>query len=84
MMVISETPEKLVIGQLNGNMNEKYLTYFEGDMLPNRDGLQFDTKYLMDLLGTAMKETGSNKEPHQVLINPTTNKQKYKYLLIGC
>jgi hypothetical protein len=65
-------------------MNEKYLTYFEGDMLPNRDGLKFDTKYLMDLLGTAMKETGSTKEPHQVELKPKTNKEKYKYLLIGC
>ena len=84
MMVISETKGILVIGQLNGNMNDKYLTYFEGDLLPSRDanGVVFDTKYLMDLLGVAMKESGSKKEPHQVELTPKTN--KYKYLLIGC
>jgi len=63
-------------------MNDKYLTYFEGDILPNRDGLQLDTKYLMDLLGVAMKESGSKKEPNQVVIETKPN--KYKYLLIGC
>lgn len=67
-------------------MNDKYLTYFEGDLLPDRDanGVVFDTKYLMDLLGVAMKESGSTKEPYQVTADPKTNKEKYKYLLIGC
>jgi len=80
-MVISEI-ETQDTGQLSGNMNDKYLTYFEGDILPNRDGLQLDTKYLMDLLGVAMKESGSKKEPNQVVIETKPN--KYKYLLIGC
>jgi hypothetical protein len=67
-------------------MNEKYMTY--GDVFRNNDGLEFDTKYLMDLLGVAMKESGSNKEPHQVTLEPEPkvkpNNNKYKYLLIGC
>lgn len=82
MMVISEI-ENQVTGQLSGNMNDKYLTYFEGDILPEPK-FGMDTKYIMDLLGKAMKESGSTKEPHQVVVEPKTNKQKYKYLLIGC
>jgi hypothetical protein len=65
-------------------MNDTYLTYFQGDLLPDDNGVIMDTKYLMDLLGKAMKESGSNKEPHQVELTPELKNKKYKYLLIGC
>ena len=65
-------------------MKDTYLTYFDSDLLPDDNGVKIDTKYLMDLLGQAMKDNGSTKVPYQITPDPKTKNKKYKYLLIGC